>query len=130
MGAKGKDMVGTSEEISNPRISQAVSCATNPSYTNKECLSLISSIPQIAASHPDSLEAMLIARMTEDGAGFCMCVDGAFKSAPAQAVSHTCSTPHNVIQFLKNNKKACTLLSKFPSRRWASVAGSVANAMV
>jgi hypothetical protein len=87
----------------------------------------MASLPAVAASQPDSIEGRLMQHMTTDGSAFCTCVDGAFKSAPAQAINPQCSVPFELVKFMRNNYKACNTLAKVPPSKWAALAALIAR---
>jgi hypothetical protein len=129
LGADGKAVLASTQALDAKRLNDVVACVAAPSYTNTNCLALIASLPAVASQYPNSLEALLISRMQTDGQNFCNCVDGAFKSAPAQAIRPQCSSAYGVLQFERNNKATCMLLSNVPASRWAASVGSVASSL-
>ncbi len=128
LGAGGSELAGSSELLTEGRISQLANCVHDPDYSNPDCLALLGSLAKAAAQQPESVEAQLVDRMGQDGKGFCGCVDAAAKSAPAQGIAPTCASPYEGVQFLRNNKDKCEMIAAVPPSFWSTTAAAIAAA--
>lgn len=126
MGATAGDLAGSSQALDEARIAQVANCVNDPGYGNADCLALLGSLAKIAASQPDSLEAQMVAKMTQDGAAFCDCIDAAARSPPTVDLAPTCDVPYTGIHFLQDNKKYCNTIAAVPPSFWAAAAAGIA----
>lgn len=127
----GKAVLGSSKVLDENRMNELALCAAQAGFNNPHCMGLLSSLPGIVASQPNSLEALLVKEMgAADNTAFCTCMDTVGKSIPAQNISPSCSAPTSVTAFLRGNKATCLALAGKPASTWPSIVSSVSAVKV